>query len=667
MAQETALRSISLEINKMGQETGQFRKLANQQNNSISSFIKDISRLFSTNTNQQGELNNNISELQQTSAQTNQKVDQTNYLMQNSISIQSQMLNEIKNSSSTLRELYNLSLNNSNAMENQQGLLGGPGSSILSMIGRFLLGGAALGAGGLAASEIFGSTNILGALNDQASGMGEFRKMFTGISPDTSSNLTPTSNISASSGSNLSVSDMSRYALEAGFTPEQARIMGAIGMAESSGNPGIDTIQSGLDPSMEKEYSIGWAQINWKAHKDTLAGYGITDPNQLRDPLTNAKAAKIVFDGAKGSFSPWATYTKGDYATWLEKDDEFAPPGTISPQNSPTNNYGGSVYEKQREMAGIRKLPLSSRLRGVLEQAAAAAGVDVVVYSGGQPPKGSGGPRTGSTRHDNGNAADLFLVRNGRKLADTNPEDKAIMAKFVSAAVSAGATGVGAGHNYMGPSEIHVGFGNPATWGGADWIKQAAAGILNNIDISGSMNNGYGSVGFNFGSQGFNMSAGMGGNISPLSLATPMMPFGMMGLESVFGGLPGLFGGLITSGIGDMVSSLLGKEESEEEYLSQRDNNMGDKISGNDSALENKTNSIQNAAIQSDPTLINAMSTQRAQTASVEQQQIPATPINTAETYIPMHGSTSSPSWYLQLAGRINNDETMKFKGGVFA
>jgi hypothetical protein len=49
------------------------------------------------------------------------------------------------------------------------------------------------------------------------------------------------------------------------------------------------------------------------------------------------------------------------------------------------------------------------------------------------------------------------------------------MSKFVTEAMRAGATGVGAGLGYMGPHTIHVGGGANKVWGGAAWIKEAWA------------------------------------------------------------------------------------------------------------------------------------------------------------------------------------------------
>lgn len=80
----------------MGQENGTFRQVAAQQNSSISKFIRDISKFFGSQSRQQSELSNSIGDLQQTTMQTSQRVSQTNDLLQESISVQTQMLNELR-------------------------------------------------------------------------------------------------------------------------------------------------------------------------------------------------------------------------------------------------------------------------------------------------------------------------------------------------------------------------------------------------------------------------------------------------------------------------------------------------------------------------------------------------------------------------------------------
>ena len=133
------------------------------------------------------------------------------------------------------------------------------------------------------------------------------------------------------------------------------------------------------------------------------------------------------------------------------------------------------IDESALTAAQIRDMPINARLRRVLLAAASEAGVHVVrVTSGGQP--GSRGLRTGSNRHDGGNAADLELIRHGRTLNFTRASDLETICRFVAACAAHGAIGIGAGINYMGPTRLHVGFGNgPADTSKVVWGEGGAA------------------------------------------------------------------------------------------------------------------------------------------------------------------------------------------------
>lgn len=107
-------------------------------------------------------------------------------------------------------------------------------------------------------------------------------------------------------------------------------------------------------------------------------------------------------------------------------------------------------------------------------------GIVMDVVSGGQEAEGQGGTRTGSTRHDHGNAADVDFYKDGRKLDWNNPSDLPILQTIVRTARARGVTGIGAGDDYMGPGRFHVGFGTPAVWGAGgssanapDWLVEA--------------------------------------------------------------------------------------------------------------------------------------------------------------------------------------------------
>jgi hypothetical protein len=137
--------------------------------------------------------------------------------------------------------------------------------------------------------------------------------------------------------------------------------------------------------------------------------------------------------------------------------------------------------------------PITAELRELLNGAADATGVDkVVIVSGGQTSnhaphlEGAVCGWTGSRRHDNGRAADIELIRNGSTLTFTDTNGSQV-AEFVTACAARGATGIGAGVNYMGRKRIHVGFGTRAVWGAAGlsanapaWLRTAAQEGWNN-------------------------------------------------------------------------------------------------------------------------------------------------------------------------------------------
>ena len=104
--------------------------------------------------------------------------------------------------------------------------------------------------------------------------------------------------------------------IDNGIDAETAKVFAAIGMAESGGQVGTDTVQSGLDVNKSNEYSIGLLQINVQAHADKLARRGWTEED-LRDPVKNAIIAIEVYKEAGNSFSPWSAYTNEMYKQFL--------------------------------------------------------------------------------------------------------------------------------------------------------------------------------------------------------------------------------------------------------------------------------------------------------------------------------------------------------------
>ena len=77
-----------------------------------------------------------------------------------------------------------------------------------------------------------------------------------------------------------------------------------------------------------------------------------------------------------------------------------------------------------------------------------------MVTSGGQP--GTRGLRTGSTRHDTLEAADLICKVNNRQLNKDSTSDRQILDKFVRAARTEGILAGGMSTGYMGQYTMHL-------------------------------------------------------------------------------------------------------------------------------------------------------------------------------------------------------------------
>jgi len=137
---------------------------------------------------------------------------------------------------------------------------------------------------------------------------------------------------------------------------------------------------------------------------------------------------------------------------------------------------------KYSNTGAIRDKPLSDKLVSALSFLP-ELGIEMRVVSGGQDAKGQGDRRTGSTRHDHGEAADADFYMNGRKLDWNNPDDVPIFQEIVRRSRANGVTGIGAGDDYMGAGRMHIGFGDQAVWGAGgkgenapSWLRSAFSG-----------------------------------------------------------------------------------------------------------------------------------------------------------------------------------------------
>ena len=112
--------------------------------------------------------------------------------------------------------------------------------------------------------------------------------------------LTPGKPITQQQGTQLLIAQ--------GMDPENARIGGAVMMAESRGKPGA--------LNSNGEYSLGLWQHNRDTGEDRHKFYGISDWSELKDPATNARATYRLWK-RQGGWEPWGAYTNGSYKNFL--------------------------------------------------------------------------------------------------------------------------------------------------------------------------------------------------------------------------------------------------------------------------------------------------------------------------------------------------------------
>jgi len=209
--------------------------------------------------------------------------------------------------------------------------------------------------------------------------------------------------------------------------------------------------------SENPERSRAAAQAVGLVSQEVMRVYDAVDPatgRPLYSPVERAKAKahlqETIFKGATLSWfadqdnkvAAYLDFTSGDFKIELGID-----PASVPIIDATTGK--------------IRDKPLAPDVTKKMSAAVAAMGpgIGIMVTSGGQDPIGTpGGQRTGSTRHDHGDAADIVLMRDGQPV--TPEEDPALYMQFFENAAAAGFTGIG---HYGG--FVHVGGGSEAAWG----------------------------------------------------------------------------------------------------------------------------------------------------------------------------------------------------------
>jgi uncharacterized ferredoxin-like protein len=127
------------------------------------------------------------------------------------------------------------------------------------------------------------------------------------------SDPTPRS-VSTYKGGKLTQAQGTQLLIDQGMDPENARIGGAVMMAESGGNPGARS-----HPDLEArtgEMSVGLWQHNKNTGEDRHGFYGIQDWSELNTPETNARATYRLWD-RRGGWGDWGAYTNGSYKKFL--------------------------------------------------------------------------------------------------------------------------------------------------------------------------------------------------------------------------------------------------------------------------------------------------------------------------------------------------------------
>jgi len=162
----------------------------------------------------------------------------------------------------------------------------------------------------------------------------------------------------------LSIEQLVGLAKGAGFSDNDAVIMAAIAMAESGGNSNAHNNNRATGDN-----SYGLWQINMidELGPARRKQFGISNDEQLKDPVTNAHAARIVKQ--ESGFVSWSVYKSGRYKNYLGSAQKAASAPKITVYKQPTTggfvplgNELGSLQEARR-IAESLGVPLYSHMR----------------------------------------------------------------------------------------------------------------------------------------------------------------------------------------------------------------------------------------------------------------------------------------------------------------
>jgi hypothetical protein len=163
----------------------------------------------------------------------------------------------------------------------------------------------------------------------------------------------------------ITIEQLVGLAKGAGFSQQDAVIMAAIAMAESGGNSNAHNNNRATGDN-----SYGLWQINMidRLGPERLKQFGISNYEQLKDPVINAHAAKKTKE--RQGFTAWSVYKSGKYKTHLAAAQRAAgspaitvyKPGTGGGGFIPLGGMVGTLSEVQR-LAESMGVPLYSHIR----------------------------------------------------------------------------------------------------------------------------------------------------------------------------------------------------------------------------------------------------------------------------------------------------------------
>jgi Lysozyme like domain len=163
----------------------------------------------------------------------------------------------------------------------------------------------------------------------------------------------------------LSPAQIYAVARKAGFSTTSAITATAIALAESGGNAGVVNNNPGTG-----DLSYGLWQINMigSLGPSRRSQYGLSSNDDLKDPLTNAKVA-YALSGGGNNWSPWTTYTRGTYRSYISAATSGAKSG---------EGLVGTIKGALGNIGGLFTGSTEAKIGGAITGAAESAGEKVV-------------------------------------------------------------------------------------------------------------------------------------------------------------------------------------------------------------------------------------------------------------------------------------------------